>query len=201
MEPYCGHSVRFCRGSLSRSLLCFRPAKITETGNFEPVNVVFMIDLSTHSQGGISMKITQISVAIEDSMGKLYEVTRALGDAGVNIRALNLVETVDFGTVRLIVSDIATTLRVLEEMHVPVHLDEVLAVKLDDKPGSLADFLKIISDAKIGVRHMYAIIGSASGKAIMLFHFDDNDRAIEIICEKGLNILTSKDLRIYQPTG
>ena len=147
------------------------------------------------------MKITQISLAIEDSPGKLYEVTNALGEAGVNIRALNLVETVDFGTVRMIVSDIATSLRVLKEMHVPVHTDEVVAVELEDKPGSLADLLKTIYDAKISVSYMYAIIGSASGKAIMLFHFDDNDRAIEVVREKGLNLLTSKDLRIYQPTG
>jgi hypothetical protein len=147
------------------------------------------------------VKITQISVAIEDSRGKLYEVTKALGEAGVNIRALNLVETVDFGTVRLIVSDVATSQRVLKEMQVPVHMDEVLAVELEDKPGSLADFLKIIYDAAISVSHVYAIIGSASGKAIMLFHFDDNDRAIEVIREAGFNMLTSKDLRIYQPTG
>ena len=147
------------------------------------------------------MKIQQISLAIEDSKGRLYEITRALGEAGVNIRALNLVETVDFGTVRLIVSDVATTLRVLKEMQVPVHLDQVVAIELPDKPGSLAEFLKIISDADISVRHMYAIIGSASGKAIMLFHFDDNDRAVEVTLGHGLHILTSKDLRIYEPKG
>ena len=147
------------------------------------------------------MKIQQISLAIEDSKGRLYEITRALGEAGVNIRALNLVETVDFGTVRLIVSDVATTLRVLKEMQVPVHLDQVVAIELPDKPGSLAEFLKIISDADISVRHMYAIIGSASGKAIMLFHFDDNDRAVEVTLSHGLHILTSKDLRIYEPKG
>ena len=147
------------------------------------------------------MKITQISLAIEDSPGKLYEVTNALGEAGVNIRALNLVETVDFGTVRMIVSDIATSLRVLKEMHVPVHTDEVVAVELEDKPGSLADCLKIIYDVKISVRYVYAIIGSTSGKAIMLFNFDDNDGAIRVIREKGLNLLTSKDLGIYQPRG
>lgn len=147
------------------------------------------------------MKITQISLAIEDSPGKLYEVTNALGEAGVNIRALNLVETVDFGTVRMIVSDIDTSLRVLKEMHVPVHTDEVVAVELEDKPGSLADCLKILKDVKISVRYVYAIIGSTSGMAIMLFNFDDNDGAIRVIREKGLNLLTSKDLRIYQPRG
>lgn len=147
------------------------------------------------------MKITQISVAIENAVGKLYEITNALGEAGVNIRALNLVETVDFGTLRMIVSDVATSQRVLKEMQVPVHLDEVVAVELEDKPASLASFLKIIAEAKISVSHVHAIIGSVSGQAIMLFHFGDNDRAIEVILEKGFKLLTSKDLRIYQPMG
>ena len=146
-------------------------------------------------------KITQISAAIEDSKGKLYEITRALGDAGVNIRALNLVETVDFGTIRLIVSDVATTQRVFKEMHMPIHMDEVVAVELEDRPGSLADFLQIITDAEISIGHMYAIVGSVSGKAIMVFRFKDNDKAIEVLQEKGVNMLTSKDLRIYQPKG
>lgn len=147
------------------------------------------------------MKITQISVAIEDSKGKLYEITRALGDAGVNIRALNLVETVDFGTIRLIVSDVASTLRVLKEMNFPVHVDEVVALELDDEPGSLADCLQMISEADISVKYMYAIVGSISGKAIMLFHFQDNDEAIGILKEKDIRILTPKELRIYQPIG
>ncbi len=147
------------------------------------------------------MKIKQISVAIEDFVGKLYEITRALGDAGVNIRALNLIKTVDFGTIRLIVSDVATSQRILKEMHMLVHLDEVVAVELADRPGSLADFLKMIKDAEISVAYMYAVIGSVSGKAIMIFHFKDNDRAIEVLKENGVKMLTSNDLRIYEPIG
>ncbi len=147
------------------------------------------------------MKTKQISVAIEDFVGKLYEITRALGDAGVNIRALNLVKTLDFGTIRLIVSDVATSLRILKEMHMLVHLDEVVAVELADTPGSLADFLKVIKDAGISVAYMYAVIGSVSGKAIMIFRFQDNDKAIELLQERGVNMLTSNDLRIYEPIG
>ena len=101
----------------------------------------------------------------------------------------------------MIVSDIATSLRVLKEMHVPVHTNEVVAVELADKPGSLAAFLKAIYEAQINVSYMYAIIGSSSGKAIMLFRFGDNDRAVKVIREKGFSMLTSKDLRIYQPKG
>ena len=147
------------------------------------------------------MKIKQISVAIEDFVGKLYEITRALGDAGVNIRALNLINTVDFGTVRLIVSDVATSERVLREMQMLVHMDDVVAVELADVPGSLADFLKMISEAGISVAYMYAVIGSVSGKAIMIFNFKDNDKAIKVLRDNGVNMLTSNDLRIYEPKG
>jgi hypothetical protein len=147
------------------------------------------------------VKIKQISVAIEDFVGKLYEITRALGDAGVNIRALNLVKAVDFGTIRLIVSDVATSQRVLKEMQLLVHMDEVVAVELADTPGSLADFLKMIMEAEISVAYMYAVIGSVSGKAIMIFRFKDNDRAIEVLRKEGVNMLNSNDLRIYEPVG
>ena len=147
------------------------------------------------------MIIKQISVVIEDFVGKLYEITRALGDAGVNIRALNLVKTIDFGTARLIVSDVATSQRILKEMHLLIHMDEVVAVELADTPGSLADFLKMIMEAKISIAYMYAVIGSVSGKAIMIFRFKDNDMAIDVLKKNGVNMLTSNDLRIYEPRG
>ncbi len=147
------------------------------------------------------MKIKQISVAIENSKGRLYEITKALGEAGVNIRALNLVDTVDFGTVRLLVSDITTSRRILMEMHMPAHMDDVIAVELADTPGSLAEFLKILFDNGVSVGHMYAIVGSASGKAIMIFHFGDNDRAIEVLKEKGISLLTAEDLGIEETTS
>lgn len=144
------------------------------------------------------MKIKQISVAIENAKGRLYEITNALGKAGVNIRALNLVDTVDFGTVRMIVSNVSTTRRILMEMHMPAHMDEVVAVELQDTPGSLAGFLKVLVESDVNVGHMYAIIGSASGKAIMLFHFYDNDRAIKVLREKGIKLLTANDLGVSE---
>ncbi len=144
------------------------------------------------------MKIKQISVAIENSKGRLYKITKALGEAGVNIRALNLVDTNDFGTVRMLVSDIATSQRILMEMHMPAHMDDVVAVELSDQPGSLAGFLKLLYEAGISVGHMYAIIGSVSGKAIMLFHFYDNDKAIEVMQQHKINILHAKDLAIAE---
>ena len=135
------------------------------------------------------MKLKQISVYIENVPGRLYAVTSALGAAGINLRALNLVDTGDFGKLRLLVSDIALTRRIMMEMQVPARVDEVVAIEIEDKPGSLAAVLKPLTEANLSVVHMYAYVRISSGKAIMVFRFDDIDRAIEVLLECGIKPL------------
>ena len=144
------------------------------------------------------MKIKQISVAIENSPGRLHAITTALGEAGVNIRALNLVDVGDFGTVRMLVSDVAEARRVLMEAHIPARIDELVVAELGDEPGSLAKFLGFFLDAGINLMYMYAVIGSMSGKAIMLFRFSDNDKALKVMQQNGVTSLTAEDLGIKQ---
>ena len=100
------------------------------------------------------MKLKQISILIENSPGRLYEVTRALGEAGINLRALNLVDTGDFGKLRLLVSDIATTRQIVMKHHWPARVDEVVAVEIEDKPGYLASMLEPLKDNGLNVVHM-----------------------------------------------
>jgi len=138
------------------------------------------------------MKLKQISILIENSPGRLYEVTRALGDAGINLRALNLVDTGDFGKLRLLVSDITTTRQIMMKHHWPARVDEVVAVEIEDKPGYLANMLKPLRDNGINVVHMYAFIGFSSGKAVMIFRFNDPDKAIRVLEENSYKILDSK---------
>lgn len=139
-------------------------------------------------KGGI-MKLKQISILIENSPGRLYEVTRALGDAGINLRALNLVDTGDFGKLRLLVSDIATTRQIVIKHHWPARVDEVVAVEIEDKPGYLANMLEPLKDKGLNVVHMYAYVGFSSGKAVMIFRFNDIDKAIGVIEENGYKLL------------
>lgn len=139
-------------------------------------------------KGGI-MKLKQISILIENSPGRLYEVTRALGDAGINLRALNLVDTGDFGKLRLLVSDIATTRQIVMKHHWPARVDEVVAVEIEDKPGYLANMLEPLKDKGLNVVHMYAYVGFSSGKAVMIFRFNDIDKAIGVIEENGYKLL------------
>ncbi len=144
------------------------------------------------------MKLKQIAVSIENSPRRLYEVTEALGNAGINLRALNLVDTGLFGQLRLLVSDLATTRRILMEMHIPAQVNEVVAVEIEDKPGSLSDLLKHLVEAGIVVKYTYAYARMASGSAIMIFRFSDNDHAITILQNREVKLLDAETFGIIE---
>ena len=110
------------------------------------------------------MKLKQIVISIENSPGRLLEVADALGKAGINLRALNLVDTGAFGQLRLLVSDVVRARQILMEMHISAFVNEVVAAEIDDAPGSLANLLRPLRDANINVIYMYAFIGSTAGK-------------------------------------
>lgn len=140
----------------------------------------------------MSLKLKQIVVSIENAPGRLHEVTEALGNAGINLRALNLVDTGAFGQLRLLVSDVATARKILMEMQIPAYVNEVVAAEIVDKPGSLAALLKPLTRAGVTVIFMYAFITFAKGKAIMIFRFSDNDKAIEVLKSSGTRLLDSE---------
>ena len=143
------------------------------------------------------MKLKQIVVSIENAPGRLHEVADALGKAGINLRALNLVDTGAFGQLRLLVSDVAKARRILMKMHISAFVNEVVAAEIDDKPGSLADLLKPLKEASVNVVFMYAFIGFSQGaKAVMIFRFSDNDKAIKILKTNGINLLDAKTFGI-----
>jgi len=138
------------------------------------------------------MKLKQISIFLENSPGRLYEATRALGDAGINLRALTLAEASDYGVLRLLVSDVPKARRVMMEKHFPARVDEVVAVAINDKAGSLADALKPLMDANVSVQYMYAFAGFTSDSAVMIFRFSDTDKAIDILQQHGMKLVDSK---------
>jgi hypothetical protein len=144
------------------------------------------------------MKLKQLVVSIENSPGRLYQVAAALGDAGINLRALNLVDTGAFGQLRLLVSDIAKARRILMELQLPAFANEVVAALIPDVPGSLANVLKPLNDAGVSCESMYAFIGFAMDKAVMIFRFSDNDRASEVLKENGVTILDSEAFGILE---
>jgi hypothetical protein len=144
------------------------------------------------------MKLKQIVVSIENAPGRLYEVTNALGQAGINLRALNLVDTGAFGQLRLLVSKVAKARRILMEMAIPAHINEVVAVEIEDKPGSLARVLKPLYESNVQVIYTYAFIGFSQDKAVMIFRFSDNDRAIEVLQANKVNLLDADSFGILE---
>lgn len=138
------------------------------------------------------MKLKQISIFIENSPGRLYETSHALGEAGINLRALSLVDTAGYGVLRLLVSDVVKARRILMENQFPARIDEVVAVEIPDRPDSLAQTLKPLLDANVNVEYMYAFAGFSSDKAVMVFRFGDMDRAIRLLQEGGAQILDAK---------
>ena len=142
------------------------------------------------------MKLKQISVSIENSHKRLYEITNAIGKAGINLRAMNLVDTGDFGLLRLLVSDVPAARRMLMQMQMPARVDDVVAVEIEDKPGSLAKLLKYLLDADVKVVYTYALTEFSPGTAVMIFRFSNNDRAIEVLLENGIKLLGTKDFGI-----
>ena len=144
------------------------------------------------------MKLKQIVLSIENAPERLYEVTNALGEAGINLRALNLVDTGEFGQLRLLVSDVTTARRILMEMQMPAFITEVVAAEIPDAPKSLANLLKMLKDAGVYPNNMYAFHGSSPGKAVMIFRFSNNDKAIEILHEQSVTLLDTKALGILE---
>ena len=138
------------------------------------------------------MKLKQISIFLENSPGRLYETTQALGDAGINLRALTLSEAADYGVLRLLVSNINKARQIMMEKQFPARVDEVVAVEIKDQAGSLAEVLQPLMEANISVRYMYAFSGFADNRAVMIFCFSDVDKAIEVLQKTGQNLLSAK---------
>jgi hypothetical protein len=138
------------------------------------------------------MKVEQISVFLENKPGALTEVTRILGEGGINIRALSLADTKDFGILRLIVNDNEKAKSILVARGFTVRKTEVVAVEVPDRPGGLADILKCLSQSEINVEYLYAFVQQSGANAIIIFRFDETDRAIEVLFKNGVKILEGK---------
>lgn len=138
------------------------------------------------------MKIPQISVFMENRSGRLARITTALGNAGVNIRAMSLADTSDFGILRLIVSDMEKAASVLKEHGFLVRTAEVVAVAIPDVPGALGNLLTIMEHADLNVEYMYAFVEKSRDHAILIFRFDDLDKAIDMMLENDINVLEAR---------
>ena len=142
----------------------------------------------------MNMKVEQISIFIENKSGRLAEITRILGEAGINIRALSLADTSDFGILRLIVNDGAKANSVLKEHGFTVNMTEVVAVEVPDRPGGLSAILQTLDREAINVEYMYAFVERCGGNAVIIFRFDETDKAIIALKSQQFNMLDGSRL-------
>jgi len=140
------------------------------------------------------MKVEQISVFLENRAGRLEEVTRTLTESGVNIRALSLADTSDFGILRLIVTDCEKAKKALKENGFTVGRTNVVAAEVEDQPGGLHKILSLLSSNGINVEYMYAFVQQSGKNAVLIFRFDRTDQAIETLQEHGVHIIPGDEL-------
>jgi hypothetical protein len=140
------------------------------------------------------MKVEQISVFLENKAGRLAEVTKVLGEGGINIRALSLADTTDFGILRLIVDQYDKAREVLKQHGFTVGKTEVVAIEVPDRPGGLAWVLQILSDSDVNVEYMYAFVQHSGKNAVIIFRFDNLERAIELLQQQGVRIFSGEEV-------
>ncbi len=140
------------------------------------------------------MLAEQISIFIENKEGRLAEVTAILRDAGVNIRALSLADTTDFGVLRLIVNDNEAAEKALRAEGFTVGRTKVLAVEVADEPGGLNKVLDPLWMQNVNVEYMYAFANPQCKNAIMVFRFDDHEKALKILGEHQIKVITAEEI-------
>ena len=141
------------------------------------------------------MSIKQISVFLENKPGKLKEMTGVLAAHEIDMRALSLAETKDFGIARVVVDDVLHAVNILKDADFVASLTSVLAVEIPDEPGGLDKLLSIFTEAQVNIEYMYAFIGGKDTKhAYMIFRVADTKSAEAKLTGKGLRIMTQEDI-------
>lgn len=139
------------------------------------------------------MSIKQLSVFLENEPGQLRKVTSILAKANINLRALSLADTADFGVLRLIVDNNDLALKILKENNFTVKPTQVVAVEMRDTPGGLDQVLEILQNININIEYMYAFMGAKPHKALVIFRVDDTDKAIDGLLANNINLISTDE--------
>ena len=140
------------------------------------------------------MAVNQVSVFLENKVGRLAEITRVLGEKGVNIRALSIADTTEFGILRMILTQPDEVRGILEEAGFTVSETEVIVVEVPDEPGGLARVLASLRKAKINMEYLYAFVAPRGKNALVVMKVEKIEEARELLEEKKVKILTSREI-------
>jgi hypothetical protein len=141
------------------------------------------------------MSVKQISVFLENKKGRLAEVTQTLSHEKLNIRALSLADTSDFGVLRIIVNNPDRCLSVLKANNFVAQVTEVIAVVVEDKPGGLSRILEVLDQDNVNVEYMYAYVEKSRENAIVICKIDDRERALQVLQKNGIVTLNAEALK------
>lgn len=139
--------------------------------------------------------VQQLSVFLENRAGELSEITNILYENDIDIRALFIAETTDYGVLRLIVSDTEKAKKALSQKEIITSQVAVTAVSVPDQPGGLGKLLKLLAEKNIDISYMYSVFGQADGQAHMIFRVHDTDKLEETLRENGIKTETIEDLK------
>lgn len=140
------------------------------------------------------MKVKQLSIFLENRKGRMRKALDVLEKGGVNIRALSIADTSDFGILRLIVPEPDKTKKLLEDNNFLVKVGEVIAVRMPDRPGGLGEILGILDDNDINLEYLYAFVEEKENGAIVLLHPENIDDGIKALQDGGAEVIPAKDI-------
>ena len=141
------------------------------------------------------MSVKQISVFLENKKGRLAEVTHTLSHERVNIRALSLADTADFGVLRIIVDNPEKCVSALKAHGFVAQVTDVVAVEVEDKPGGLARILEVLDNDNVNVEYMYAYVEKTGSNAIVICRIEDRERALQILAKHDIKTVSAEALR------
>ena len=134
------------------------------------------------------MGIKQISIFLENTTGRLSEVTKTLAGAGVNLRAISIADTADFGILRVIADKNEKAIEALNAAGFTTRQTDVVAVEIDDVPGSLSKLMELFQQSQINIEYLYASLEGQAGKAVVIFKLKDHEKGVKILHENGLKL-------------
>ena len=141
------------------------------------------------------MSVKQLSIFAENRNGSLYEITKILSTAGINIRAFSIADTQNYGILRLIVSDPRAAAMALSTEGKIVSVTDVVSAEIPDEMGGLTELLRVLTEADISVEYIYAFVASRGGKAYTVLRVEDNTKTEAILTDNGFTLLTDEELR------
>ncbi|MGN0742711.1 MAG: ACT domain-containing protein [Candidatus Fimadaptatus sp.] len=141
------------------------------------------------------MFVKQVSIFLENTKGSLKKVTALLRDNGIDLIALSIADTRDFGILRTIVSDTDRAVEIIREAGYAVKLTDVLAVAVPDRPGGLNDVLELLDEAGIAIEYLYSFVRTSGDHALIIFRVEELERASGVLEGAGIKLLMQEQVR------